>query len=810
MKSDIKDYPEFYAAVKEDELVYFFGAGISSALTDNGSCGWWQWIYNGTDYFKNQDDAENLRESMKKDDSTWNLIRVAGEVLARTKMEGTYHTWMQASFEGALIKNKPLAETLRKMLIPQDIFATTNYDLLLEKATDIKTITYEEPQDAFAMLNHGKSDAVLHLHGVYDSATGKDNIVADQAQYDAVLNDKGAQFIQNILGTRTVIFIGCGQTSEDANISEFIRFAAEHLKMEKKYYFLYKTGQKLMDMPDNIIPIPYGDDYADLPLFLEDMVQLRLKNIITESPIIERTIYSNNKTDAYGLSEYHYANENLRFCGRKIELAQLEHFLETDRPFYWWAITGQGGAGKSRLAFELLHRCQNLWFGFFLNSAVSEESIAKFKPFNDTLIIIDYIKGNERRVEKVLAILMESFKSSRYKLRVLFLERDNLLLSGSWYHILVSNMDIAHRIEFNDAEFNADISTRNHRFMYLDDLDDEAVVELIGNVCELRGIPKDRTRDLQLKEQYARKFEQLKFRPLFLQIFVQAWIDNGCETVEYQVYTDLLEVVIKREQERILQALDNDPVAFNATIRLILRASIADGLQLSELQDALPNQWSILMNFVKTHSLSGKQRLEYLQTFLKDASQSLTDLDSVLKPMYPDIIKEYMFLYYLDVSDMREMSEELWRMCPENYNIFLTRCALDFQSNADLIEFIREESADGTNLGAMQVRWALLAYKVIHTNEEGQFFRKLAFDEYVYWTTVPMNEANKLIVMRGVYHCVWQFLGWSMPWRQCWEAIKRISEFEGDQELECTKIKYCHERYQKGVFWRLGFVRHHF
>ena len=156
-------------------------------------------------------------------------------------------------------------------------------------------------------------------------------------------------------------------------------------------------------------------------------------------------------------------------------------------------------------------------------------------------------------------MLIERFRTSKYKLRILFLERDNLLLSGSWYHTLISNLDNAHRMEFHDAEFKADISTRKHRFLYLDDLDDEAVIELIGNVCELRGIPKDRVRDVQLKKQYAEKFEKLKFRPLFLQIFVQAWIDNGCETVEYQTYTDLLEVVIKREQERILQTLDNNP-----------------------------------------------------------------------------------------------------------------------------------------------------------------------------------------------------------------------------------------------------------
>lgn len=182
MKSEIDKYPEFLAAIQNNELVYLFGAGISSALTDNQSCGWWQWIHNGIGYLKDPAVASPLADSMAMDSSTANLIRVVCEVLKQTKAEGTYHYWMRASFESASVTNDDLAATLQKLLIPQDVFATTNYDLLLEKATGLRTLSYEEPDKAFEMLDRRKSDAVLHLHGVYDSVRGVDNIVADQAQ----------------------------------------------------------------------------------------------------------------------------------------------------------------------------------------------------------------------------------------------------------------------------------------------------------------------------------------------------------------------------------------------------------------------------------------------------------------------------------------------------------------------------------------------------------------------------------------------------------------------------------------------------
>lgn len=772
MKNNIKLYPEFHQAIRTDALVYLFGAGMSSALTDNRSCSWWQWIVNGIAKMKDRTLAAAYENSITADDSTDNLVAVVGKVLSATKADGTYRDWMHESFEVQSVTNRPLADTLKKLLITQDVFATTNYDLMLEEASGLSALTYEEPDKAFMMIDRKKSEAVLHIHGVYDSARGVDNIVADKAQYDAVLNDQGAQFIQHILGTRTLLFVGCGQTTEDANISRFIQFAKTYLHMDRTYYFLYKAGNEPVGMPDNIRLIPYGDAYSDLPEFLEDLAQERLRVLYEKSSVIGRTIHT-HKRDAYGLSEYHYANEYLKFWGRKTELAQLYNFLETDSLFQWWALTGQGGAGKSRIAYELLRRCQSGWFGFFLNYNVTAAMSERFEPFNDTLIIVDYVKSNEYRIAQILSVLMDQFNDTGYKLRILFLERDNLLMSGSWYDSLETSLDVFRRAVFHDAEYNVDLMARKHRFLYLDDLDDEAVVCLIGNICEKKGFPADRSRDQKLKEEYGRKFEQLKFRPLFLQIFVEAWIDNGCQAVEYAGYKELLEVVVKREQERILQILDGDLSVFNALIFLIIRAFVSDGIPLRELEVLYPAQWNTVRAFVKAHSLAGRQKIEYLQSVLGDTAQAVDHVEDIWKPLYPDMIQEFMFLYYLDDEDMQRISGELWEHCPVEYNMFLSRCLMDFQSEEGLINYVRKGSEDSSNLNAMEVRLSLLTYKVIHTLEEGKFFRDMAIDEYRYWAGIPVTEGNRDIVLQGLYRAVWQFFGWSLE-DECFEAIDRI------------------------------------
>lgn len=95
--------------------------------------------------------------------------------------------------------------------LSQDIFITTNYDSYLEKATEMGILTRADSGKIFEMIDSGSCSSVVHIHGAYSSKKHIDNIVASQEQYDELYSDEGAQFIQNLLGTRSLIFIGCGK-----------------------------------------------------------------------------------------------------------------------------------------------------------------------------------------------------------------------------------------------------------------------------------------------------------------------------------------------------------------------------------------------------------------------------------------------------------------------------------------------------------------------------------------------------------------------------------------------------------------------
>lgn len=788
MKTTIQDYKDFINDIKNEELVYLFGTGISASLT-GASYSWLKWLYDGTKYINDSIIKNEIQLSLKNNPSTENLLFNASRIIQITKDNGSYNQWMMNSFENKTIINTKLADTIKRMLIAQDVIATTNFDSLLEESTGLSSLTYEEPDKVFCMLNNHKSSSIIHIHGKYDSKSGVDNIIADNNQYSNLLNNKGAQFIQNLLGTKTVIFIGCGQTSEDPNISELIKFANENLHINKEYYFLHKEGDCPKNLPKFVNPICYGNEYLDLQSFLGDLAQIRIGTKLQNSPLIIRTAYTKSNTDSYGLSDYHYSREKLKFVGRKVEISSLLNFLETDRDFSWWAITGQGGSGKSRLALELLKRSKTQYFGFFANPNSSEADINEFIPFNDTLIVIDYVKGNEQKIAKFCSSFIDKFSKLTYKLRILLLERENVTEFGSWYNSLFSYLDNYHKTAFDNGEYNIEITTRKHNFLSIEDLDENSVLEYIGEICKAHKLPLDKHRDERLKKEYADKFEVLRYRPLFLQLYVETWINSGCIGVKYDNYRQLLESIVQREQDKILDLISHDINTFNSLIKIIIYAGIFNEIPLNTVIKNNQNDWNIVKEFVNKNSIIGKQQNDFLSIILSSASQSILNDETKISVMYPDIIKEFMFLYYLDEFRMKEICNNMWKEYPQELNNFLSKCLTDFQDDEVLTNIIRNESKNYDNLNAMEARLAIMCFKIIDNNDTYLKLQNNDLEEYNYWTNAIINNNNKKLCFLGFYRSINQAMSWT--WEdKCFNAINQLVDFETDSELTITKVRY--------------------
>ncbi|WP_026345124.1 P-loop NTPase [Novispirillum itersonii] len=125
------------------------------------------------------------------------------------------------------------------------------------------------------------------------------------------------------------------------------------------------------------------------------------------------------------------------FRGREQEFAALTAFAGDAAAFRWWLVTGNGGAGKSRLALELcLTLAQQGWHTGFLRGSpaplaaaltASDGGIASEKP---VLLVVDYCEQHAEDLRRLIACLHARRGDDLPTVRLLLLARDH---RQSWY-----------------------------------------------------------------------------------------------------------------------------------------------------------------------------------------------------------------------------------------------------------------------------------------------------------------------------------------------------------------------------------------
>ena len=166
----------------------------------------------------------------------------------------------------------------------------------------------------------------------------------------------------------------------------------------------------MSDLGPNVIPVCYGMEYSDLSNAVEDMANYRIRTRYRDSGIIRVNPYVKTRKSFTASYRLHYLNEFCKFVGREKELVELNNFCSADKEVLWWSLVGKGGIGKSRLVYQWLKQLSNNWFGFFAKTDVDVERYREFKPFSDTVIVIDYVLGNEDKCATIVTTLFERFE----------------------------------------------------------------------------------------------------------------------------------------------------------------------------------------------------------------------------------------------------------------------------------------------------------------------------------------------------------------------------------------------------------------
>jgi hypothetical protein len=141
----------------------------------------------------------------------------------------------------------------------------------------------------------------------------------------------------------------------------------------------------------------------------EALRQLLLQN---QAPVL--TIDTSNFGSLDNPNLYHFRYQFTHLYGREREVSQLRDFIYqptiNGNRFSWCLLTGEGGAGKSRLAQELSLEAAELGYyaGFYSASQFNIDSPAHWSRWNPSLpvlIVIDYALANSQKVIEIIRIL---------------------------------------------------------------------------------------------------------------------------------------------------------------------------------------------------------------------------------------------------------------------------------------------------------------------------------------------------------------------------------------------------------------------
>ena len=283
MRPSSSQIDQLQREIASGQLVVVVGSGVSVAACGNQEVDghkvatWSGLLEHGLDRLiaiGAADGGEEMLRNMIRSGITDFMISAAGMITERFKArsDGTLRSWLEETIGVLQLQDATLLQQTANL---PGLVATLNYDNLLEEETGRPAITWQETNAVQEALR-GSREAILHLHGEYRKP---ESVVLGLASYNKVKDDPHAKAtLQSFALSKTLLFVGCGDTVLDPNFQQLITWGKEALNdVVPRHRLLCRVlelgafQQKLADAPW-LEPIAYGDDYAELGPFLRSLV----------------------------------------------------------------------------------------------------------------------------------------------------------------------------------------------------------------------------------------------------------------------------------------------------------------------------------------------------------------------------------------------------------------------------------------------------------------------------------------------------------------------------------------------------------
>ena len=414
---------------------------------------------------------------------------------------------------------------LLPMLFPGMPAVTTNFDRVLETVYELQgakfdTVILPNRQELQDQLRQGERHGLLKLHGDIGSETLEySSIIFGKRQYEGAYQP-GTPMVTNLqawFSGKMLLFLGCSLKAD-----EYLNLLQEVVQLHPGVtHYAILECEDVRDAAARARQLrdQWGIQALFYPKGRHEAVRVVLEKLLEDhNPTAYQalTTHVGALPDQSPSSRFHYKSGAVSFHGRQEELEQLREFCGQEHvAFRWWAVTGAGGAGKSRLVYEFGREMERAsWNVLWLNSAHMDHLDTLPIP-TKTLVVVDYAQAYLGPLGHWMEQLAQ--RPRLVPVRLLLLERDGETLdSSSWGSGLKAEVGRVALIRR---------SCWKEPFLQITPLQEEELLRIMKDYADTAGKSLPEAKAQQLLETLKTTDPGLR-RPLYAMFLTDAWA-NG-------------------------------------------------------------------------------------------------------------------------------------------------------------------------------------------------------------------------------------------------------------------------------------------
>ena len=534
---------------------------------------------------------------------------------------------------------------LLPLLFPGKPAVTTNFDRVLETVYELQGAKFDTKilpnrQELQDQLRQGERHGLLKLHGDIGSETLEySSIIFGKRQYQEAYQP-GTPMVTNLqawFSGKMLLFLGCS-LKED----EYLNLLQEVVQLHPGVtHYAILECEDVRDAAARARQLrdQWGIQALFYPKGRHEAVRVILEKLLEDhDPIAYQALptHVGALSNQSPSSRFHYKSGAVSFHGRREELEQLREFCGQEHvAFRWWAVTGAGGAGKSRLVYEFGQEMKGSgWNVLWLNSSHMDQ-LESLSILTKTLAVVDYAQAYLGPLGHWMEQLAQ--RPRLVPVRLLLLERDGESLDesswGSGLKAEVGRVALIRR------------SCWRELFLQLSPLHDEALLRIMKDYADTAGKSLPEAQAQQLVETLKTTDPGLR-RPLYAMFLTDAWA-NG-EKPEKWGQKAVLDYVLKRENEYFEEKLG--PKLYDLSdvfCQLRLVATIWDGITPEQVAQEYPKLWSEFQIQANTSNGAKLEKKLLQQVGLLQGTE--------LAGLKPDLLGEYFVLQHLKKQEVLQL-----------------------------------------------------------------------------------------------------------------------------------------------------------